>query len=281
MDNENTARAYAHDLKRFTSWCQERGIDSRLPVAPESVADHLRDLSRTLSYQSVNRARAAIAWAHRQHGHDDVADHHLVRHAMADIRKRSKESKASKPLTRQQLQRVVKAQTADTPNGDRDRALLLVAWHSDLRRSEIAALNVDDVDSLPPEAREAVSAWLEWLPGSGPLFRPVTRHGRIYHRRISDRAVNEAIRRCITRAGMRGEDYCSESLRAGLHKARQRDIERAIEGLESQSAIKAVSKDGEWARRAYEATFLVESHSHNPKALAAARELRDALTAPR
>lgn len=62
----------------------------------------------------------------------------------------------------------------------------------------------------------AVAAWLE-VAGieAGPIFRPVTRHGRIGTERLSGRAVAEVVRRTTERAGLDG-DWSSHSLRAGF-----------------------------------------------------------------
>ena len=51
---------------------------------------------------------------------------------------------------------------------------------------------------------------------SGPLFRPIDKHGRIGPGRLSDRAVALVVKRTAAAAGLDPERYAGHSLRARL-----------------------------------------------------------------
>ena len=128
----------------------------------------------------------------------------------------------------------------------RDRALILIGFAGALRRSELVALDVDDVDEdadglviairrsktdqeaegeirgLPYGSHPAtcpVRAWRAWIDASGietgPAFRGVDRHGRMRPTRLSDRAVADMIKRRATAVGLDGL-FAGHSLRSGF-----------------------------------------------------------------
>jgi integrase len=128
----------------------------------------------------------------------------------------------------------------------RDRALILIGFAGALRRSELVALNIDDVtedaDGLVLTIRRSktdqkgesemrglpygshpstcpVRAWRAWIDASGietgPAFRAVDRHGRMRVTRLSDRAVAEMIKRRAAAVGLDGL-FAGHSLRSGF-----------------------------------------------------------------
>jgi integrase len=131
--------------------------------------------------------------------------------------------------------------------GARDRALLLVGFAGAFRRSELVALDVRDVAftteglmitlrrsktdqegqgrsvGLPYGSRletcpvRSLRAWLALSEiTSGPLFRPINRHGTMAEGRLSDRAVALVVKRTAKAAGLDPAKYAGHSLRAGL-----------------------------------------------------------------
>jgi integrase len=128
----------------------------------------------------------------------------------------------------------------------RDRALLLVGLAAALRRSELVALDVADVERVRrgivlqlrrsktdrggqghniaiPYGRSRwcpVACLDAWLSASGiaesAIFRPVDRHGRVHNARLSGEAVSILVRERIAAAGLDPVGYSGHSLRAGL-----------------------------------------------------------------
>lgn len=128
----------------------------------------------------------------------------------------------------------------------RDQALLLVGFAGAFRRSELAALDVKDLEFVDeglivtlrrsktdqdgegrsvaiPYARGgtcAVRALSEWLAfagiGTGSIFRPVSRSGKVNPGRLSPQSVALIVKRCVRRIGLDPKVYAGHSLRAGF-----------------------------------------------------------------
>jgi site-specific recombinase XerD len=137
------------------------------------------------------------------------------------------------------------------PSGVRDAALLSVLYGAGLRRAEAADLDLADYDPasgaltvrcgkgrkdrltyVPAGGRAALAAWLE-LRGqdAGPLFCPITKGGRLEHRRMTDQAVADACQRQAAAARLRAfsphdlrRSYVSHLLDAGADLATVRRL---------------------------------------------------------
>ena len=151
----------------------------------------------------------------------------------------------AKPLLREDLFRVVDAM-GDGVKDARDRALLLIGFAGGFRRSEIVALNCDDVERVRqglvvtlrrsktdqegagrkvgiPFGRTRhcpVLALDRWLAAAGidagPVFRPVDRHGRVASERLSGEAVSLVVKERVAAAGIDPIGFSGHSLRAGF-----------------------------------------------------------------
>jgi integrase len=137
-----TRRAYASDMAAFSAW------GGRVPASPEAVASYLA-ASASLAASTLRRRLAAIADAHQALGHPDPTKHPLVRKVFRGIRRiHGARSDAATPLDIDMLARIIAALPNDL-TAIRDRALLLVGFFCALRRSELVALAVEDVDRRP------------------------------------------------------------------------------------------------------------------------------------
>ena len=132
----------------------------------------------------------------------------------------------------------------------RDRALLLLGFAGGFRRSELVALDADDVTEMDdglrvrirrsktdpegqgrevgvPYGQHPESCPIRALRGwqtvaavdSGPLFRAVDRHDQVHAARLSDRGVARVVQRAAQPAGLDPSRYAGHSLRAGLATA--------------------------------------------------------------
>lgn len=272
---ENTLRAWERDLAYITAWKRAAfGADLQWPedqnVALRFVLDHSVDLT-TQQGPARSTAKALIAtglrrslacpapstldrrvasWRafHRMKNLESPFEGPTVRAARGMARRaaaRELAPKSAHPITRQVLEAMLKT-CDDSHRGSRDRAVLMLGWASGgRRRSEIAALNVDDIDSrefdakgllrirllrtkttgperaprlpLKGRAARAVIGWIR-LAGlqDGALFRPVSLADRPLPRRITPDGIRQIIRHRLELAGYPPDFASAHGLRSGF-----------------------------------------------------------------
>jgi site-specific recombinase XerD len=240
---ESTRRAYGTDFARFRAWCVARNACA-LPAQPETVAAYLAAEASRAKPSTLNRRLAAIRYAHRLSGHPTPTADERLRAVMRGIRRsRGTAPQKKAPATAERLLAMLPA--GDTLVALRDRALLLLGFAGAFRRSELVALEREDIAEVPeglritirrsktdPEARSAViaiprgtlacpvaalSAWLAAAGiGSGPVFRPIARNDRLRDRRLTDRSVAAIVKTHAARAGLDPRQYAGHSLRSGF-----------------------------------------------------------------
>jgi len=145
------------------------------------------------------------------------------------------------PATADKVLAMVAEAGADL-KGLRDRAM---GFAGAFRRSELVGLDVTDLEfcagglrvsirksktdqeglgariAVAPDSTacpvDAVRAWIRAAGiSAGPLFRPVTRTGKISSRRLSARAVAEFVKAYARRAGLKAANFSGHSLRSGF-----------------------------------------------------------------
>jgi integrase len=143
---ENTRRTYSSAWRAFSRWCSAAGR-SALPADPATVADYLADLAeRGRKPAGLDVVLVAIGQAHKAAGVDSPRSHPLVLRVRRGIRRTvGTAQRRAAPLLLDELRAAIAACPADTFEGDRDRALLLVGWAAALRRSELVGLDLGDV----------------------------------------------------------------------------------------------------------------------------------------
>ena len=266
---ENTRRAYASDWQHFCDWCQQRAL-SPLPAKPETVAEYLAQLASTGKRAStITRRASTIASAHRAAGHRSPTESELVRVTLQGIRRSLGTAPAQKAPLRVDDLRTYVLQLGDSLQAKRDKALLLLGYAGAFRRSELVALNLEDlhfttqgvritirrsktdqeaqgmVKAIPYGKNRAtcpVRALQEWLTGaritSGAVFRRIDRWGHVGNR-ISDQTVALVVKRACKELGLPQALFGAHSLRAGLvTDAYAHDVSEAV--IQQQSGHKSV-----------------------------------------
>jgi site-specific recombinase XerD len=216
----STTRAYERDWLTFARWCAERSLTA-IPAAPATVAAFLAgEAEREFRPVTIAGRAAAIAAAHRAQDHPNPCDSGAVAAVMSGIRRKhgTAPRRQAKPLELDPLARLIEPIEAITLAGLRDRTLILLGFAAALRRSELVALDVEDLSfdlgrgvtvtirksktdqeqageriAVPyARARDrcAVRALQEWLQAAaihrGPVFRQMRRGDTLTDRRLSD-----------------------------------------------------------------------------------------------
>lgn len=242
---QNTLRAYRQDWAHFEGWAQENGY-SALPATPQAVAAYLAHLAEAgYRVSTIERRASSIAVAHRAAGFTSPTDSELVRTVRQGIRRTLGTAPVQKAPLRAPELRAYVLSLGDSLLAKRDRALLLLGYAGAFRRSELVALNVEDLHFTPhgvrvtlrrsktdqegqgqnkaiPYGRRGtcpVRALQDWLASagitSGAVFRSVNRWGQVGGR-LSDKAVSLIVKRACEALGLPAEAFGGHSLRAGL-----------------------------------------------------------------
>lgn len=246
----NTRRAYASDWRHFITWCQTTGRGS-LPAIPETVVLYLSALAESAKVSTLTRRISAISQAHQLAGCESPTQHIGVRKLMSGIRREKGTAQIGKrPILTEDLRQMVSVLRPDRILDTRDRALVLLGFAGAFRRSELVALDVEDLElnrdgliinilrsktdqegqgrkvGIPhgssPETCpvRALMAWLDVLGSdSGPVFRMINRHGHIAGRRLTGQSISLVLKRMAEQAGLPPAEFAGHSLRSGLATA--------------------------------------------------------------
>jgi integrase len=279
---DGTQKLYAARWKLFVAWCEEQN-HIPLPADPAVVANYLAELAhQKMTVSTIAGHRLAIATAHQVAGvTPPPTQAEVVRLTMKGIRRKlGVRPQPKTALLTQNVREMIRA-LPPTLIGTRDRALLLLGFAGAMRRSEIVALNVDDVGFHPEGLRVLirrskedqegegqtigipygshpetcpVRALQEWLNAAhiieGSLFRPVAKGGRLQPTRLSDRAVAEVVKRSAKRVGIDPETVSGHSLRSGFAttaakcRVPERDIMRQTRH-KSLEMVRRYNQEGE------------------------------------
>jgi integrase len=138
----STQAVYGLCWRDWERWCARREVSS-FPSDPEDIAAFMTERANTLSWSSVSGRLQAILAINELHGNEIKVKQTGIRDAAADIRRRIGTAHTpKKALPAEAIKRIVASMPEDLVQ---ERALLLFGFKTAMRRSEIAALNVDDL----------------------------------------------------------------------------------------------------------------------------------------
>jgi len=244
-----TLRAYKADWTHYAAWCAEHGFVP-VPAAPATVGAYLASLAGSHAPTTIRRRLAALGKMHRFNDLPWNTAHRDIQGPLQGLlrthgRPVQKATALTLPMLRQLL-----ATCDRSARGRRDRALLLIGFAGALRRSELVALQIEDVAVTAsglrlriargktdqagqgaeiglPRGRHAetcpMRAFDDWQAvarrKAGPVFRRISTAGR-----IGDAALHpDAVRRILAhRAGLAGlelagfERLSAHALRVGF-----------------------------------------------------------------
>lgn len=248
--SDATWRAYAHDWKRFTTWCADVN-QIALPASATTICAFIAaEADSGLAAPTLSRRLAAIRVVHQGNQQESQHDAPAVREVMRGIRNRQKGRTTPKkaPLLDTELALLIDTLDTTTLAGVRDHALLLVGFAAALRRSELVGIDVEHLAFRPegvtltiPYSKTdqqgagaeiavpaialsrycPVTSLKRWLSVSelteGAVFRRLRRGPSIGKERLSDSSVAKFIKQCARDAGHKNVSmYSGHSLRRGF-----------------------------------------------------------------
>lgn len=150
--SENTLAAYRRDLRRYVEHLSKRGIsdvssitdaDVRSFVASISASTHLKgEKESSYSPASVARALSSVRSFHRF----CLREGAVVIDVARDVSQPKLPRKLPRPLSVQEVTRLLETPDVRTPSGLRDRAILELLYGAGLRISELTSLDIDELD---------------------------------------------------------------------------------------------------------------------------------------
>ncbi len=242
----NTRKAYAGDWEHFQTWCLEHSLNS-LPTNPETVSLYVAYLAEHMKPSTIQRHLASISVAHQAMGYESPTHSLLVRATVTGIRRVKGGAVEKKSPVR--VGHLIHLSDVLPKNlqGVRDKAIFLVGYAGAFRRSELVSLDVEDVRFEPEGARitvrrsktdqeglghtkdinhaahsancpvKALKKWMESAHiESGPLFRPVNRHGTALDSRLTPQSIALVVKRVMKALKMDPAQFSGHSLRAGF-----------------------------------------------------------------
>ena len=251
----NTWKAYRSDWQQWSARCASQGLDP-WQAQPADVAEWVAELASRYRPSSIGRRVAALSSVYRMAGRPKAewsaggppTRDDRVRIVLAGIRRaHAAPTKQAAPLTGDLLRQVVADLDLERVADVRDGALLLLGFSAALRRSELVALDVEDLEfvagglrvtvrrsKVDQEGQGAVVGvpngerpdtcpvrWLQrWLAvsgiESGPVWRMVDAHGHVRSGRMAATTVGLVVKRHCERTGLDPVRFSAHSLRSGL-----------------------------------------------------------------
>jgi len=233
----NTLRAYKADYKDFALFCVKHGFKS-MPSEPKVVSLYLTNLSQNSKFSTLKRRLASISVIHKLSGHYIDTKHPMITENLMGIKRvKGSYQKAKKPILINELKLIVNVIDKDKNERRRkkNKALILVGFAGGFRRSELVAIDYEDVDfvtegvkifvrrSKTDQSGEGMTKGIPYFSNSD--FCPVislknwieeseTKSGKIFN--ISDKSVALTIKKYAAIAGLDSNKYSGHSLRSGF-----------------------------------------------------------------
>jgi len=244
--SSSTHRLYKSDFRQFSEWCASHNLQA-LPALPETVARFLSfEAGRGIKPSTLIRRVAAIRMFHEANGNPSPTQHRGVKATIKGIRREKGSAQRKKaPATAERVAAMVAFCDLNTLTGLRDRALLLLGFSGAFRRSELVALQVNDIERTPEGIKvtirrsktdqegqgqmvailngtnfRAVDALMAWLDAAvitdGHIFRPVNKWNQVRPAGLTGESVALTVKRYASKAGLTVDDFSGHSLRAGF-----------------------------------------------------------------
>jgi site-specific recombinase XerD len=148
----NTIRAFKADFEEFMAFC-EANFESALPSNPQTVARFVEMVTKKgLASATIRRKLVSIGSVHRLSELPDPTKAGCVALAVRKMhRQLGRANHQAHPINKDTLEKMLEVCSDGNPlrrlQGLRNRVLLLMAYDTMARRSELVSLRFEDVDS--------------------------------------------------------------------------------------------------------------------------------------
>tara|TARA_Y100000590_G_scaffold7282_1_gene9323 strand:- start:2012 stop:2926 length:915 start_codon:yes stop_codon:yes gene_type:complete len=233
----NTLRAYKADYKDFAAFCIKNGFKP-MPSEPKIITLYLTHLSKSSKFSTLKRRLASISVIHKLSGHYIDVKHPLITENLMGIKRiLGSYQKAKKPILINELKSIINVIDNDKneKNKFKNKALILLGFAGGFRRSELVAVNYEDVDfvsegikifvrrSKTDQSGEGMTKGIPYF--SNKNYCPVVslknwldkskiKSGKIFD--ISDKSVALTVKKYAAIAGLDSNKYSGHSLRSGF-----------------------------------------------------------------
>ena len=234
----NTLRAYESDYKDFSIFCAKNNFSS-MPADPKIISLYLTHLSQTCKFSTLKRRIASISVIHKLKDRYIDTNHPIIRENLLGIKRlKGSNQKAKKPILINDLKQIIDVMCKldiREIRKTRDKALILIGFAGGFRRSELVALEIDDVEFVREGVKIFVKRSKTDQSGEGmtkaipsfdnALYCPVLHlqdwmaKGKSKNKKIfpiSDKSVALIIKKYANLAGLDGDKYAGHSLRSGF-----------------------------------------------------------------
>jgi site-specific recombinase XerD len=153
----NTLRAFRADFEEFIRFCKKRRTKA-LPAKPETIAQFIDEVAQqNLTSASIRRKIVSIGSVHRLLELADPTKAGCVKLATRKMhRKLGRACKQAQPINREILEKMIRACSSKEPTQRlralRDKVLLMLAYDTMARRSELVSLRFEDIEHSPSSA---------------------------------------------------------------------------------------------------------------------------------
>lgn len=222
----NTLKAYKADWKDFVKWFGS----AELPLQAKVIEQYLTRCERSgMSFGTIRRRTSALAWKHREADVYNPLESDQIRDSLHHIRMSMKAELAPvkrwAPATDEELRlRLAEVNEDVVARTLRNKAIISLMLSSNLRRSEVAALQVKDLEPTsagllvrPPKVNsyrradgrpvfvtyrpdatlcpwECLQKWMDSVAiSSGPVFRPVDRWGNLEPNALCEKTLRRVL----------------------------------------------------------------------------------------
>lgn len=146
-----TIAAYGWAWRHFSTWCTSRDLEP-LPATATTVCLYLTERAEQgVRFGTISLTSSAIGYHHRRAGATDPTDTAMVCLVRRGLRRTLGMTpiRQAHPLSVDDVRALLDPIDRTTAAGARDAALILLGFASALRRGELAALTVADLELKP------------------------------------------------------------------------------------------------------------------------------------